>query len=106
MKYIYLRDAVMNIVGKGLPADSFPIFKYIPNPSEIKLKQLLQSFHQFFYDEFKKHRERFDPGEPCLINKPVIFTHSIHHKTHFNGKSPKWGVLNLVYNNIKILFQC
>ncbi|XP_071791658.1 cytochrome P450 2J4-like [Asterias amurensis] len=61
MTYIDLRNTVMYQVGNGQPADYLPILKYIPIPSVLKFKRLLKSFHRFFYNEFNKHRERFDP---------------------------------------------
>ena len=54
---------IQSVLGAGLPQDFIPSLRHLPRlPKENKVKTLQDKVLQFVYDEFKDHRESFDPG--------------------------------------------
>ncbi len=64
-KFRELVDAMnyfLQLVGSGIMADVFPVFKYIPTPGLRKVKKTLNIMLAVTGNFLKDHRETFDPG--------------------------------------------
>ncbi|XP_072046599.1 cytochrome P450 1A1-like [Amphiura filiformis] len=59
--FVRLSRETLEALGVGMPADFFPVLRFLPTPGIRKLKQLLEESFNFLCDELKLHRESFDP---------------------------------------------
>jgi len=61
VQWINANTELQNVFGNGLAADYFPIFRYIPTPTERKIRKLLKVLFDILYGELETHRKKFDP---------------------------------------------
>ncbi len=67
-----LVDKLNDVLGSGIMADFFPVFKYIPTPGLRLIKRASVDILEMLKNYMKDHRENFDPGiaSKVWIKKP------------------------------------